>query len=54
MTAARSLTTIGELSAAGLVPEEKQAGMAAVAARYAVAVTPALVSLIDGGDPAGG
>lgn len=51
MTAARSLTTIGELSAAGLVPEEKQAGMAAVAARYAVAVTPALVSLIDGGDP---
>jgi len=51
VTAARSLTTIGELAAAGLVPEEKQAGMAAVAARYAVAVTPALVSLIDGDDP---
>ena len=52
MTAARSLTTVAELKAAGLVAEAKRTGVAAVAERYAVAVTPSLVSLIDGADPA--
>ncbi|QRI63209.1 lysine-2,3-aminomutase-like protein [Shinella sp. PSBB067] len=51
MTAARSLTTVAELAAAGLVPEAKRADAAAVAERYAVAVTPALAALIDAGDP---
>ncbi|MBN9055911.1 MAG: lysine-2,3-aminomutase-like protein [Rhizobiales bacterium] len=51
MTAARSLTTVAELAAAGLVPEAKRAEATAVAERYAVAVTPALAALIDAGDP---
>ena len=51
MTAARSLTTIAELEIAGLVPEAKRATAATVAERYAVAVTPSLVSLIDRNDP---
>ena len=51
MTAARSLTTAAELVEAGLVPEARRAGAAAVAERYAVAVTPALVPLIDRADP---
>lgn len=51
MTAARSLTTVAELVEAGLVPEARRAGAAAVAARYAVAVTPSLVALIDPADP---
>ena len=51
MTAARSLTTVAELVEAGLVPEAGRAGAAAVAARYAIAVTPPLVALIDPDDP---
>ena len=51
MTAARSLTTVAELAAAGLLPQEKQAAATAVAERYAVAVTPALAALIDTDDP---
>lgn len=51
MTAARSLTTVAELVEAGLVPEARRAGAAAVAARYAVAVTPSLVALVDPADP---
>lgn len=51
MTAARSLTTVAELAEAGLVPESRRADTAAVAERYAVAVTPSLVSLIDADDP---
>ena len=51
MTAARSLTTVAELAAAGLLPEAKRADAAAVAERYAVAVTPALAALIDADDP---
>jgi lysine 2,3-aminomutase len=50
MTAARSLTTVAELVEAGLVPEAGRAGATAVAARYAVAVTPPLVALIDPAD----
>ena len=51
MTAARSLTTVAELAAAGLLPEEKRSAATAVAERYAVAVTPALAALIDADDP---
>jgi lysine 2,3-aminomutase len=41
-----------ELVAAGLAPPEKLADLAAVAARYAVAITPAIADLIDRADPA--
>ncbi|UNK37843.1 lysine-2,3-aminomutase-like protein [Shinella sp. H4-D48] len=51
MTALRGLTTVAELAEAGLVPEAKRADAARVAERYAVAVTPALVALIDADDP---
>ncbi|MXN45049.1 lysine-2,3-aminomutase-like protein [Shinella kummerowiae] len=51
MTAARSLTTVAELVDAGLIAETKRAETAAVAERYAVAVTPSLVSLMDATDP---
>ncbi|WP_313530961.1 lysine-2,3-aminomutase-like protein [Shinella sp.] len=51
MTAARSLSTVDDLVAAGLVREEKRMQTAAVAERYAVAVTPPLVALIDADDP---
>jgi lysine 2,3-aminomutase len=50
--AAYSLRQPAELIAAGLVPPERRAALEAVAARYAVAVTPALAELIDPGDPA--
>jgi len=51
MTAARSLTTVAELVDAGLIVETKRAEAAAVAERYAVAVTPSLASLMDATDP---
>ncbi len=51
MSAARSLSTVGDLVSAGLVRAEKRAEMEAVAERYAVAVTPPLVALIDADDP---
>jgi lysine 2,3-aminomutase len=51
MTAARSLTTVAELVDAGLIAEAKRAAAATVAERYAVAVTPSLVSLMDATDP---
>ncbi len=40
-----------ELVAAGLAPPEKLADLAAVATRYAVAITPAVAELIDRADP---
>ena len=46
-----TLTTVAELAATGLLPETKRADAAAVAERYAVAVTPALAALIDADDP---
>jgi len=51
MTAARSLSTVDDLVAAGLVREDRRAQAAAVAERYAVAVTPPLVALIDADNP---
>jgi lysine 2,3-aminomutase len=43
--------TIAELEAAGLVDAARTAALEPVAARYAVAVTPAIAALIDQGDP---
>jgi lysine 2,3-aminomutase len=40
-----------ELIEAGLAPAERRAALAAVAERYAVAITPAVAELIDTADP---
>ncbi len=44
-------TKIADLLGQGLVTSEEAAGLDAVAARYAVAVTPAMLGLIDKADP---
>jgi len=49
---ARTLRTADELVAAGLVARERAARIADVAERYAVAITPMMADLIDGGDSA--
>jgi len=49
---ARTLRDIPALIAAGLARAADRAALEAVAARYAVAVTPAVAALIDAGDPA--
>jgi lysine 2,3-aminomutase len=46
------LHSIGDLVRAGLAPAAKRAEMEAVAAHYAVAITPAMAELIDPDDPA--
>jgi lysine 2,3-aminomutase len=46
-----SLRNVGELCAHALVPPEKVEALAEVAARYAVALTPAMAELIDRNDP---
>jgi len=48
----RTLTTVADLSDAGLVSEREALRIAEVGARYAVAVTPAMAALIDPADPA--
>jgi lysine 2,3-aminomutase len=50
--AARSLRKTSELAAHGLVPEPRAVALERVAERYAVAITPAMVELIDPADPA--
>ena len=52
MSEGRPIRTAGELAAAGLVAPEEVAGLEAVAARYAIALTPELVELIDPADAA--
>ncbi|MBT9372747.1 lysine-2,3-aminomutase-like protein [Rhizobium sp. CSW-27] len=52
MTAPRSLKTPRDLADAGLLSAERQAEAEAVAARYAIAVTPTIAGLIDAADPA--
>ncbi|PSC02935.1 lysine-2,3-aminomutase-like protein [Alsobacter soli] len=47
----RSLRSADDLVSAGLLRPEQREGAAAVAERYAVAVTPAMQALIDPGDP---
>jgi lysine 2,3-aminomutase len=51
MTAA-TLRTPASLADAGLVPRERLSTLEQVAARYAIAITPATVALIDAADPA--
>ena len=51
MRASQSLRRPAELIEAGLAPAERRAALAAVAERYAVAITPAVAELIDTGDP---
>ena len=48
----RSLRRAADLVAAGLAAPERQAEIAAVAQRFAVAITPDMAALIDSGDPA--
>ncbi|WP_372422814.1 lysine-2,3-aminomutase-like protein [Salinarimonas chemoclinalis] len=48
---ARTLNRVDALIAAGLAPADARADLDAVAARYAVAVTPAVAALIDPADP---
>ena len=46
-----TLRTVEELCDHALVPREKMPALAKVAARYAVAITPAMAGLIDPSDP---
>jgi lysine 2,3-aminomutase len=46
-----TLRNIAQLRSAGLVPAEQMAAIEKVAARYAVAITPAVADLIDRDDP---
>jgi lysine 2,3-aminomutase len=50
-TQSKTLRRAAELAEAGLVPAERRPELDAVAARYAVAITPAVVNLIDPDDP---
>jgi lysine 2,3-aminomutase len=52
MNDSRTLRTLNDLSDAGLLPADRLPALEAVAARYAVAVTPAMTGLIDAADPA--
>src|SRR5690606_11548518 len=47
-----TLRQVGEIVEAGLAPPEHRAALERVAARYAVAITPAMQELIDPGEPA--
>jgi lysine 2,3-aminomutase len=46
-----TLRRVGDLVRAGLIPEQADDRLEAVAARYAVAITPAMAALIDRDDP---
>jgi len=48
---AKTLRSAAELIGAGLSPERDRAALDAVAARYAVAISPALAKMIDAADP---
>src|SRR5882672_8099692 len=52
MTTPKTARTARDLVAAGVVEADRIAAIDAVAARFAVAVTPAMLELIDPGDPA--
>ena len=47
----RTLRTPQELAGAGLIEDERVAALEPIAARYAIAITPALAALIDPTDP---
>jgi lysine 2,3-aminomutase len=46
----RTMTTLAGLAAAGLVPADETEALAAVAGRYAIAITPAMAALIETAD----
>jgi lysine 2,3-aminomutase len=50
-SAARTLRHPTELAAAGLAPPERLGELAAVASKYAIAISPAMAELIDPSDP---
>lgn len=52
MSDGRTLHSLDDLSVAGLLPSDSLPALEAVAARYAVAITPAMTALIDVADPA--
>lgn len=52
MSAPRTLRQIEDLALAGLVSRDRVSALAPVAAQYAVAITPAMIDLIDPDDPA--
>ena len=47
----KTLRTLSDLAGAGLVTDDKLPALEQVAARYAVAITPAMTALIDPSDP---
>src|SRR5688572_6820305 len=47
----KTLRTVADLTVAGLVPARAEAVLEAVAARYAVAITPDMAALMDRADP---
>ena len=51
MSAGKTLRSPADLADAGLVPPERLRALERVAARYAVAITPAMAELIDPADP---
>ena len=51
MTPPKALRTTADLADAGLIDPARRAGIEQVAARYAVAITPAMAELIDPNDP---
>ena len=51
--APKTLRKLSELQEAGLVPDNQREALERVAAQYAVAITPAMVGLIDPADPSG-
>jgi lysine 2,3-aminomutase len=51
MKQTKTLRSVNALSGAAMLPRERRDALAAVAARYAVAITPAMAGLIDPADP---
>jgi lysine 2,3-aminomutase len=52
MNVIRPIKTVGDLERASLIDADKAASLGAVAARYAIALTPTIAALIDRNDPA--
>ncbi|GLI92527.1 lysine 2,3-aminomutase [Methylocystis echinoides] len=52
LTSTKTLRSLSELAGAGLAADAEDAALRAVAARYSVAVTPEVATLIDRNDPA--
>jgi lysine 2,3-aminomutase len=51
MNSSHTLRGVVQLRDAGLIPPERAAALAPVAARYAIALTPAMAALVDAGNP---